>query len=98
MKKHVQGRRICDSWYHQKWFRILLIIVGVDMILLGAVLILGLDVSAMIEAMHMSLRIVGGLVYILVAVFIIHQALSYEKQHANIHYLCKHCAHVKKED
>lgn len=98
MKKHTQGRKICDSWYHQKWFRILLVIVGLDMVILGAAVMLNLDVFSLIQGMHSILRIIGGLAYILVAAFVIHYALSYKNLRKETYLVCQHCAHNKKED
>lgn len=95
--KHIQGRKICDSWYHQRWFRILLIIVGVDMIILGGALVLGLDIVSLIEDIHAFWRILGGLAYILVAVFIIHYSLLYNSVQQKTYMLCQHCAHEKAE-
>ncbi|MFT6829625.1 MAG: hypothetical protein ACJAV6_000458 [Candidatus Paceibacteria bacterium] len=91
MKKQ---RKICDSWYHQRWFRILLVIVGVDMIVLGVTFALGLDIISLIEG-HIILRVLGGLAYVVVALFIIHYAMSYSRIRRNEFLLCQHCAHVE---
>ena len=95
--KHQQQRKICDSWYHQKWFRVLLVIVGVDMIVLGATFAVGVDVMSIIADIPLVFRIIAGLAYILVALFIIHQALSYNSMHRHTAFVCQHCAHVKSE-
>ena len=91
----IKRRKICDSWYHQRWFRILLVIVGVDMIILGGTFALGIDVMSLVEGIHVIWRVIGGLAYILVAIFIIHQALSYNKMRQNISLVCQHCAHTE---
>ena len=91
----IKRRKICDSWYHQRWFRILLVIVGVDMIILGGTFALGIDVISLVEGIHVIWRVIGGLAYILVAIFIIHQALSYNKLRQNISLVCQHCAHTE---
>ena len=87
-------RKICDSWYHQKWFRILLVLVAIDMIVLGATFAIGLDIMSMIK-IHTSLRIIGGSAYIVAALFIIHYAMSYSRIRKNEFLLCQHCAQVK---
>ena len=91
--KHTQRRKICDSWYHQGWFRILLIVVAVDMIVLGAAFALGLDVMSLLGDIHVVLRTLGGLAYVLVALFIIHFAMSYRNMKKETFLVCHHCAH-----
>lgn len=92
--KHTQRRKICDSWYHQSWFRILLIIVAVDMIVLGAAFTLGLDIMSLLGEIHIGLRALGGAAYVLVALFIIHYAMSYSNMKKETFLVCQHCAHV----
>lgn len=93
--KHTQRRKICDSWYHQGWFRILLILVAVDMIVLGVVFAIGLDILNLLGDVHIALRIIGGAAYVLVAVFIIHYAMSYKKMKNDSFLICQHCAHTE---
>lgn len=93
MKKHAQQRKICDSWYHQRWFRILLVIVGIDMILLGGTIMFNLDFISLLEKVPTFVNVIGGIAYMLVAIFIIHQAMSYNSLHRNTHFICQHCAH-----
>ena len=95
MKKHAQHRKICDSWYHQKWFRTLLVIVGLDMVVVGVAFALGLDILSFIQNFPTILRIIGGLAYVVVAGFIIYYALSYNRFHKESYLVCQHCAHVK---
>jgi DMSO/TMAO reductase YedYZ heme-binding membrane subunit len=95
MKEHTQQRKICDSWYHQKWFRILLIIVAVDMIFLGVSFAIGLDIIGLIQGMGTVWRVIGGLAYISVALFIIHYAMSYGRLQKETYFVCQHCAHTK---
>lgn len=92
MKTLGRSRKICDSWYHQRWFRVLLIIVAIDMILLGAAFAFGIDITTLIDTTHPLLRVLGGLAYILVAIFIIHHATSYEKMKKKNYLVCQHCA------
>ena len=94
MTQHTQQRKICDSWYHQRWFRILLIIVGVDMIILGGTFVMGIDLVSIVTGIHVVWRILGGLAYVLVALFIIHYALLYSTIREKSYLLCQHCAHV----
>lgn len=91
--KHTQRRKICDSWYHQSWFRVLLIIVAVDMIVLGVVFAIGLDVMSLLGDIHIVLRSLGGAAYVLVALFIIHYAMSYKPMKKETFLVCHHCAH-----
>ena len=98
MTKHKKQRKICDSWYHQRWFRILLVIVGVDMIILGGSFAVGVDLMSMVEGIHVFWRIIGGLAYIAVAIFIIHYALLYDTIRQKSYLLCQHCAHVSLEE
>jgi len=98
MEKHAQHRKICDSWYHQKWFRILLVLVGIDMIVLGIVFALGLDILSFVQGFPALLRVLGGLAYIVVASFIIYYAVSYKKFHKESYLVCQHCAHVKQKE
>jgi ABC-type uncharacterized transport system permease subunit len=95
--KHTQKRKICDSWYHQRWFRILLVIVAIDMIVLGVTFALGLDVMNLLGDIHIVLRAIGGLAYVLVAVFVIHYSMSYSKLKKENFLVCQHCAHVESE-
>lgn len=97
MEQSLKHRKICQSWYHRTWFRIILVIVGIDMIVLGASLILGFDLLTLLVGIHMMWRIIGGIAYILTASFILHYAFSYRhfrKKHA---FVCQHCAHHTEE-
>lgn len=96
MKKNNQQRKICDSWYHQKWFRVLLIIVAVDMIFLGVAFSIGLDIMSLVQGIGMIWRIIGGIAYVVVALFIIHYALSYTRLRTETYLVCQHCAHNEK--
>jgi hypothetical protein len=96
--KHIQKRKICDSWYHQGWFRILLIIVAVDMIFVGVTFGFGLDIMSLLGDVHIVIRVIGGLAYVLVALFVIHYAISYKKMKKEIFLVCQHCAHVASKD
>lgn len=97
MKKNMQQRKICDSWYHQSWFRILLVVVAVDMIFLGVSFAVGLDVIGFIQGIGLAWRILGGLAYVLVALFVIHYALSYKQLQKETYFVCQHCAHGPQE-
>ncbi len=84
MKKDIQ-EHVSESWYHQKWFRVVLIIVGIDMILLGSVFILDLRIIGVIASVYPLFRVAVGFGYILTALFIIYHSLSYEKFHEEMH-------------
>jgi uncharacterized membrane protein len=91
--KHTQKRKICDSWYHQLWFRILLVVVAIDMIVLGVTFAFNFDVMSLLGDISTSLRIIGGLAYVLVALFIIHYSMSYTSMKKQTFLVCQHCAH-----
>lgn len=101
MKALEKRRKICDSWYHQTWFRIILVIVGIDMIVLGFSFAIGIDIMSLAPNIIPVLRVVFGIMYILVALFIVHYALGYEHIKKRTHFVCHHCGHPdneKKED
>ncbi|MGB0925513.1 MAG: hypothetical protein ACPGTS_02290 [Minisyncoccia bacterium] len=93
MKAAEKRRKICDSWYHQWWFRVILVIVGIDMIVLGFGFVIGIDIMSLTPHIPVALRIVFGAMYILVALFVVHYALAYEKIKKESHFVCQHCAH-----
>ncbi len=95
MKTHEKRRKICDSWYHQTWFRFILVIVGIDMIVLGFSFAIGLDITTIITGFGPLLRVIFGSMYMLVALFIIHYALAYKKIKEETHFTCHHCAHAE---
>lgn len=86
--------KICDSWYHQKWFRFILVLVGIDMIILGFSFIISFDIMTVISQMSIIFHIIFGFMYILVALFIIHFALDYEKLKKESHFVCYHCGYI----
>ncbi|MCA9352245.1 hypothetical protein KC866_02550 [Patescibacteria group bacterium] len=90
MEQRTHHRKICTSWYHQRWFRILLVIVGLDMMVLGITLALGLNIVRLIEG-YPILRILAGLAYVVVAIFIVTYALSYRRMQKEQFLLCQHC-------
>lgn len=99
MKKSTKKRRICSSLYHQPLFRIILVLVGIDMIVLGFTFAMGIDIFALVPEMHLILRIIFGLLYVLVALFIIHYALAYKDVKEMCQFVCHDCAHqFKKKD
>lgn len=91
--KHTQQRKICNSWYHQSWFRVILVIVAIDMIVLGVTFALGLDIMNLLGDINIILRSIGGLAYVLVALFVIHYAMSYTTMKKETYLVCQHCAH-----
>lgn len=94
-KTHEQKRRICNSLYHNPLFRAVLVIVGIDMIVLGFSFAIGIDIMSFAPQVAIPLRIIFGLMYILVALFVIHYALAYRKFKKDSHFVCHHCAHKK---
>lgn len=95
MENIEQQRRICDSWYHQRWFRILLVIVGIDMILLGATFIMGTRLISLIGGINPIIRMIGGIGYVLISLYIIHHAMSYRSTKKETYLVCQHCAHIE---
>jgi hypothetical protein len=67
------------------------------MIVLGVTFALGLDVMNLLGDIHIVLRAIGGLAYVLVAVFVIHYSMSYSKLKKENFLVCQHCAHVESE-
>lgn len=96
-KIHEKRRKICDSWYHQWWFRMILIIVGIDMIVLGFSFAAGLDIISLTPNVPYFVRIIFGLMYIAVALFIIHYSLLYKKIKKESHFICHHCGHIDED-
>lgn len=92
MKEQPKHRKICDSWYHQRWFRVLLVIVGLDMVVVGIALAFGLDILSFIQEFHVGLRVFMGLAFVVIAGLIIYFALSYNKVKKEVHLVCQHCA------
>ena len=93
MKTSHKRRKICNSWYHQGWFRAILVIVGIDMIVLGFSFAIGLDIMSLAPNVGVVLRVVFGIMYIMVALFIVHYALMYKKIKEESHFVCHHCGH-----
>lgn len=94
MKEHAKRRKVCGSWYHRAWFRIILIIVGFDLVILGFTFAIGIDLVAITNHFSPIIRIIFGLMYILAALFLIHYALAYKKMKENSHLTCHHCLHA----
>lgn len=75
-----QAHNYHESWYHHRWFRILLIIVSIDMIFLGATFALGLNVLVIFEGVVSTVaRAIIGILYIIVASYILSHATSYKR-------------------
>lgn len=98
MKAIEKRRKICDSWYHQGWFRIILVIVGIDMIVLGFGFVIGVDMMLLAPKIPVIARVIFGGMYILVALFVVHYALAYEKIKKESHFVCQHCAHPTEDE
>lgn len=101
MKLREKKRKICDSWYHQKWFRVILVLVGIDMFMFGFALAARIDIISLIPKLNIIFHFIFGFLYMLVASFIIHYAFDYKNFKKNSHFVCCHCGHVindKKED
>ncbi len=92
-KRHLyKKRRVCNSLYHKWWFRLMLIVAGMDLFVLGFGFALGLDMVSFMPHTNVYFNLVVGLFYMLVASFIIHYAYDYhhfKKQHV---FVCQYCA------
>jgi len=92
MNKKSSIRRICNSWYHHKWFRVLLLLVGIDMFILGFSFALGINVLVFFEGITGTIvRALIGIIYVMVAGYIIKHALHYKRNMMESYLLCQHC-------
>lgn len=92
--KHLKKRRqVCNSWYHQKWFRVILVLVGIDMFVLGFAFAANIDIFKIIPEINIVFHIIGGFMYMVVASFIIHYAFDYRQLKKKSHFVCNHCGH-----
>ena len=101
MKLGKKKRKVCNSWYHQKWFRFILVLVGIDMFIFGFAFAARIDIFTLIPKLNIIFHFIFGFLYMLVASFIIHYAFDYKKFKKNSHFVCHYCGHLnddKKED
>ncbi len=94
MNNREKRRKICDSWYHQRWFRAILVIVGIDIFIFGFLLASGLDILSFLTEMGLIVKIIVGFLYILVASFVIHYAIDYENVRNRAHFTCHYCGYL----
>jgi hypothetical protein len=84
--------KICNSWYHHRWFRFVLLLVGINMLILGISFALGIDPIVLFASIKNAFaRILIGAAYILVAAFVIRESISYESMREETHLVCQHC-------
>ncbi len=91
-RKHNQGRRVCNSLYHKWWFRLILIVAGMDLFVLGFGFALGLDILSFIPHTNIFFNFFIGLFDMLVASFIIHYAYDYHRFKKQYVFVCHYCA------
>ncbi len=84
-------KKVCDSLYHNKLFRFMLVLVGIDMITLGFSFALGFDFLSLSSHLSIPFRVIFGMMYVLVALFIVHYALAYRDFLKKSHLVCHHC-------
>ncbi len=84
-------RKICDSLYHRRWFRVLLLVLGFDMLSLGFSFALGLDFLSFASHFPVPLRVGFGMLYLLGALFLVHYALGYRELTQKHSLVCRHC-------
>lgn len=99
MKHELKNKRRCDSWYHHRWFRILLLLVGIDMFILGFVFALGYNPLVFFVAITGPfLRALIGIAYVVVSGYIIKHSLSYSKMVSERHLVCEDCLYGHDKD
>ena len=92
-------RRICNSWYHHKWFRVLLVFIGIDLFILGVTFALGINLLVFFAGITGAIiRVIFGILYILIAGYLIKHGLYYKKATQESYMLCQHCAHQMEEE
>jgi hypothetical protein len=94
MKSSLKKKKSCSSLYHHKWFRVLLVLVGIDMFILGFLFAADIDISTVIPKMHIIFHLIFGFMYMLVSSFIIHYALDYRKIKERSHFVCYECGSI----
>ena len=86
-----KGYTHCRSLYHHPWFRILLVLVSIDMIVLGFCYAIGINVFSLLPQPALILRIIIGFLYIISALAVIHYVFEYERMKEGISYICYKC-------
>ena len=64
---------------------------------LGFCYAIGFDLISLLPKLGLVLRAIFGLMYVLVAFFIIHYAIAYEKIKKEYSFVCHHCGHKQKD-
>lgn len=92
MKNKQERKKRCTSWYHHGWFRVVLLLVGIDMFIIGIVFALGANpLIFFVGITGPILRAILGALYVLVSIYIIKYSLSYQKMVTVRHLVCEHC-------
>jgi|GEM_PF-2556999 len=92
-------RKVCDSWYHHRWFRMVLLLVGVDMLVLGVGFAVGINPIVLLAGVtNIIVRGIIGIAYVLVAGYLIKHSLSYEQLVKETNLACQHCLHQHEHD
>jgi len=74
MSTHIQGH---TSLYHKLWFRILLGIGALDLIVMAFAFGVGYDFLLWKEVLPLPIRLIFSVLYIIIAFFILYYVLSY---------------------
>ncbi len=91
MKKKQSLYSRCESWYHQKWFRIVLVFIAIDMFILGFSFAIGVNVLVFFAGIVGTItRAIIGILYVMVAGYILNHTLHY-KRHIKEHHLVCDC-------
>jgi len=89
---HVRkGVTHCRSLYHEWWFRVILIIVSIDMIVFGFAYAIGINFFEFLPEPSIFVRALIGFLYVLSALAILHYVFEYERMKEGITYICYKC-------
>ena len=90
--QHAQSHCKNISWCYHLWFRILMVLVALDIIVLGWASVFGYNFFDLLVEAQLWLRIVVAVIYSLAALFIIYHTISYGKLMKKRDHVCYRCA------
>ncbi len=89
--KPYRGVSHCKSLSHSLWFRVMLVLVAISMIVFGFTYAIGIDIFSFLPHPSFTIRFIIGILYIVTALFIIHYVFEYERGKEEFHYVCYRC-------
>ncbi len=89
--KPYRGISHCKSLSHSLWFRIILVLVAISMIVFGFTYAMGIDILSFLPHPSFTVRFIIGILYIITALFVIHYVFEYERGKEEFHYICYRC-------